>query len=841
MAFRSGAAREFAEGGSPTPAERRMYAFLGRLASRRPAWLLLAWVALVAGLRLAAPPWSQVALDGDFDYLPADMPSVQGQSLLHQVYDGDKTRSQFILVFARDGDPLDDYDFDAIEAVADRFRDAEVRAELGVLPQPEGQSADPGVWSPEASVIGDQLVSADEAAALVVLKLEQEFAATKNIAALRQVQTTLEAAREELPTGLRLEVSGSAAVGGDMLGSAAESLRSTETVTVVLVLVILLLVYRAPLLTAIPLITIAVSVVAALALVSLLAGVALQDGWSWWDFRVFTTTRVFIVVLLFGAGTDFCFFLIARYREELRRGLAAEAALEETLCKVGDALMASAMTTILGLGTMYFADFGKFRNSGPAIGLCLAVSLVACLTLAPALLRLLGKAAFWPHKIDDLASDDVDGEPHGALERFWERLARVVVAKPGVVLIVSLLAMAPAAIRGTRVSVTYDLLSDLPPESSSVVGTDLLREHFSPGETGPLTVLAYREAGGLDPDPPESISRDAIERHIPRLTAMLYNYAGVSRVRSLAEPLGGSPGNYGLRASLVQKMLAREHPLTKAHFLANSEAWRGKIARFDLVLGDDPFSRNAIEVVRDIQRRLHDDAAAIEESGEFWADAEFHFVGPTASISDLERVTQADQTRIQRLVVLAVFAVILVILRRPLICAFLIGSVLFSYLVTLGLSDWFFHAYFGESFHGFDWKMPLFLFVILAAVGQDYNIYLATRVFEEQRRSGALEGVRRAVFKTGATISSCGLIMAGTFSSMTTSALRGLFEMGFALSLGVLIDTFYVRPILVPAFLAMLSRRNPAQAASAARRNAAAGPRFLRDSAVENREEARRD
>ena len=142
-----------------------------------------------------------------------------------------------------------------MEEVADRFRDAAVREELGVLPAAPDGSSDPGVWTPEASIIGDQLVSPSEQAALVVLKLRQEFAATKNIEVMRKVESLLEEIRGDLPQGLQVGVSGSAAVGGDMLIAAAESLRSTETVTVLLVLAILLLVYRAPLLTAIPLIT----------------------------------------------------------------------------------------------------------------------------------------------------------------------------------------------------------------------------------------------------------------------------------------------------------------------------------------------------------------------------------------------------------------------------------------------------------------------------------------------------------------------------------------------------------------------------------------------------------
>ena len=145
------------------------------------------------------------------------------------------------------------------------------------------------------------------------------------------------------------------------------------------------------------------------------------------------------------------------------------------------------------------------------------------------------------------------------------------------------------------------------------------------------------------------------------------------------------------------------------------------------------------------------------------------------------------------------------LLRRPAICAYLLVTVLFSYLVALGATYLFFWSIDTGTFAGLDWKVPMFLFTILIAVGEDYNIFLMTRIEEEQERFGPVQGVIHALSKTGRIISSCGIIMAGTFASLTAGSLRGMCQLGFALAFGVLLDTFVIRPILVPAYLVLLN------------------------------------
>ena len=787
-----------------------MFDRLGTIVARHWVLVLLFWAVLVAGIYLVAPRWDDVTHDGDFAYLPEPMTSVQGERLLEAAFPDVLFKSQVVLVVARPGGRLERSDY----RIADRL--------VEELTPPEGDEGPiTGVLSHRTEVVGEKLVSpATDAgqALLIILQLRSEFMAIDNMDLVAGIYRKLDAIRAEKDfpkDGLQLGVTGSAAVGNDMLSAAAESIRNTERAAVILVIVILLLVYRAPGLVIVPLVTIVASVAVAMGLVAL--ATQWSDQLGWFDFKIFKTTKIFVVVILFGAGTDYCLFLISRYKEELRRGLHPGAAIARALGCVGDALAASALTTIVGLGAMVFSDFGKFRNSGPAIALCLVVALAASMTLAPALLRASGRIVFWPFlpgRPSTAGGKDrnASGGQLGQLQNnsslfggFWERLSRQIIARPGLILVVSLLLLFPLFWSGLRVDVNYDLLNELRAECPSVQGTRLLGDYFPAGRIGMVTMLARNDQGGFDTGEGRWDRIQPLSEALYKLEYIDQNGVKtrpITNVGSLDEPLGEPPAQFGLFGGL-RRAIVRGHPRTQSIYLAQAPEYVGKVTRFDLVFQYNPFAPESIRLLDHVEAYVEGLAADPDSA---WYGTEFYFVGTTAGIRDLKAVTSSDLILIQQLVPIAVLFILILILRRPLISIYLILSVLLGYFVTIGTTELFFSWIYADTFQGLDWKVPIFLFVLLIALGQDYNIYLATRVFEEQRRCGPEEGIRVALVQTGGIITSCGVIMAGTFASMTTGTLRAMHELGFALALGVLLDTFVIRTILVPAFLVLWER-----------------------------------
>ncbi len=775
-----------------------MFSLISRFVIRRPWLVFLAWLALAVVLRSVAPRWDEITKDDTVRFFPPDYPSVLGQELLEHGFPQDAASSQVVLVYERASGRLTPDDFRYVERTAARFYQfAQVHPELGFKKLDTHNSP----------VIGHRLIGngADgrSQAVLTILSLNGTYRAKTTRIAVDHILEWLAEDRPEPPSGLERSVTGSAVVGHDINTAANESIANTSRTTVILVILILLVVYRSPLLAMVPLVTIALSL-----LVSFWT-IALLTTFPSLGFQVINITRVFIVVILFGAGTDYCLFLIARYSEELGRGRTRLDALREAIDQVGGALIASAGTVIVGLGMLYFSSFAQIRYTGPTIALSLAVALAASLTLAPTLLAGLRGAMFWPFRAPHLEptspreSESLgEGESLDSLptKGFWVNVADLVVRHPIAILSVCLLVLGTLAAVGARTKTNYNQLADLDRDRPSVIGAAVVRRYFAVGELSPATVLIENPVLDFRSPP----GREAIAETSRRLAAI----DNVAEVRSLTQPVGRPPsapaaaGFFGRVADQALR-LGAESRYVSLHPASRSDL--NHITRFDVVFRTDPFSAVSMETLERVREVLQ---AATADDQPLKGTRTIGLVGSTSAVNDLRRVTTSDERRMYVLVTLGVYAILVLLLRRPGISLYLMGTVVLGYLASLGLTDLVFHALHRgpEPWGGLDWTVGFFLFVILVAVGEDYNILLMARVIEEERKHGVVDGTRRAVAHTGGIISSCGLIMAGTFGSMLTGNLTSLRELGFALGLGVLLDTFLVRPILVPAFVVLVDR-----------------------------------
>jgi putative drug exporter of the RND superfamily len=846
-----------------------MYRHIGEAVSRFPVPWIVVWVVFCVAAVSTSPSFLEVWQDGEFAFLPADTPSRQAEDLFRKAFpaaDGerfaedrvgtsvqqDPLGSNIVIVLQRDdrrtGLTNEDREFieDVLLPELEQVKRTTPRGYRYVPTEryPEIPSAEQvirGISTLQDRRIGTLLVSQDEKATLVVVELKTEFLDRQNGLVLERVEELLTAPylQARKPLGLSMALSGSATVGRDMLRAEKISASRTETFTRVLVIVLLLMIYRAPLLALVPLVTVGVAVELSLALLRHMA------SWGW--IGMFTGLEVYVTVVVYGAGVDYCLFLIARYKEELETGASFQQAVSTSIQRVGAALATSAGTSICGIAMMGLSDFGKFGQAGFAISFGLAVVLCFALTFTPAFLLLFKNWAFWPDVRRERVSTQSGFFPSSSLwqkiqeqrwlEQIWTQIGDALLRRPGTIFLVTVLIMMPFAGIGVAYqnNLSYGLLTDLPQDEPSVRGARAVQEHFPAGVTGPITLflefdedVLHREFNGRN-----LAYEPAARRFSNALTERLIEIApglGIVDVRNQTHPLGMTKAAREYMDSLagIDRRIAQSF----AHrtYTSHRGPLAGTVMRIDLVLDLDPFSREATDrlsqieaavmdvIPETIQHRepddeLDDDPDEEEQATEtspsvtgktLRESARIYPLGTTSGIRDLKKVTARDRIVIAIGVIVVVYLVLLAMLRMPAICAYLILSVGFSFLVSLGMTFVVFYLRDPTGFTGIDWKVPVYLLTILIAMGEDYNILLMARVTEEQEKHGLVRGVISALTKTGSIISSCGIIMAGTFASLMSGTLLGMVQLGFALAFGVLLDTFIVRPILVPAYLILL-------------------------------------
>ncbi|MDB5337478.1 MAG: hypothetical protein JWN70_3097 [Planctomycetaceae bacterium] len=683
-----------------------MFHRLGDFISRWWLIVLGIWFGAFFLLRIAAPPFSEIAKGGQFVFLPETMPSRQGELLLQRAFPGRQTTSNMVIVVHREdrsGLTDDDRTFidDTLKPVLEGIRDR-VNTKAGLSAHKavgEDSRIITNIHTFSEPRTGDLLVSEDQRASLVTVDLAIDFQDNRNWELVQHIVDALNDFEHggNLPKGLQLALAGSATLGRDLSQAEADSAQHTGTLTITMVVILLVVIYRAPLMALVPLLTLFVAVDVSLHLLTLLA----QAGYV----PLFKGLQVYTTVTTYGPGIDYCLFLIARYRENLAECATPQAALTRGIGQVGSAIAASAATVICGIGMLTFAQFGKFHEAGIGISFSLAITLVATLTLTPALLFLTGHWAFWPQpriglgaKADQRPVIDELPAQQNLFDPLWTYLGGVLEHRPLTLLLGTLGALLPFAVFACFIyrNVNYGLLEGLPKSATSAVGARVLEKHFPAGITGPVRLLLqdsgvdFHEAAGI------SMVQDLVERLMKRREELK-----IADIRSVSDPLGAASraGKALSEGSLMTNLLSRGAARHRSveHYVSNAPELDGHLTELEIILTTNPFSMESVRILDRLKLALHDELPDEEAS-----QTTIAFVGPTASVRDVNTVSQSDQQRIYVLVVSCVLGILVVLLRSICVSVYLIITVLLSYLTTFGITWLVFYGLDPGGFIGLD-------------------------------------------------------------------------------------------------------------------------------------------
>jgi putative drug exporter of the RND superfamily len=716
---------------------------------------LIAWLSAAAGLILIAPP-SDPTLGEATDLLPPDTPVHTALAELAGHFGSKSGLSDAVVVFERSSGPLTPDDLQAVQKIAQLIAAPPTSADEPIY-------RDISVRTPADLALAGKnnpMISADGQAALISAGLKYNFISKQAARIVEHAQQVV--ADYPLPGGLSASVTGSAGYGYDYSLAIERSHRKTLVVTLISVIVILLAVYRAPVAALVPLVGIGIASLVVVKLLAIGDRFGLHNG---------TAEQIFTFVLLYGAGIDYSMLFISRYREFLESGSAS--AIGNALDASIGSIVSSATVTVCGLAMLCTAKFSVFRQAGPAVVLAVIVAATAAATLVPAMLAIKGKWAFWP-----------GGPRNRPIPAFranlWPAVAKFVSSRPLLVMGATLAALCLPAIRGSRVNWTYDALLSIKPSYPARHGTEMVQRHWPTGEIAPMTILLV-----ADQPVPKQNWQTASEKLSQTIGAL----PDVDDIRALSSPLGKRVPQ--IQSAGIELVAAQK---IEQEYLSPD----GKAMRLTVVLKTPPLSLDALQDAADIRTAAQNAVAAAN------LPAQIYLAGQTAEMVDMRRVTHLDFNRVAASSLILILMMMTIALRDLPVSMFIVAATLLSYFTTLGLVYWIVMAL-GAA--GLEWKMQMLLFIVLVAVGQDYSIFYAVRYEQEARQHPRLQAAQRALVFTGPVISSCGLIMAATLGSIMASDVTLLVQLGFAFSLGMLIDTFIIRPLLLPAFIVMTGSR----------------------------------
>lgn len=517
--------------------------------------------------------------------------------------------------------------------------------------------------------------------------------------------------------------------------------------TVILILVLLLVIYRSPILAVVPIIVVGIAYL----VISPALGAFVEQGWITKDAQAIAI----MLVLLFGAGTDYCLFLITRYRDILLDEENKFVALSKAFVQSSGAIFMSAATVMVGLATLALADYGAFQRFAVPFSFAVIIMGIAVLTVLPALLSLMGRFAFWPvvprteegaiaHAAKKNKRVKVRKENH----RFMRKIGRFATNRPWLVILTTGIVLIVLAFYSTQIKYSYDLLSSFPEDIQSREGFAIIEENFTPGELAPVQVLV--DTNG--------------ERNVD-ITRALEDLSYVEVVKEM-------------RVSEVDDNLQL----------------------YEIDLNKNPYNQDAMDDVRNLRDKL---PKMLENEGIDNPEESYWVGGETANQVDTADVQLRDESIIQPVMIVIIALILLVYLRAFFTTLQLMVTVIVSFFAALGAGWLILHNFFGAD--AIASSIPLYSFVFIIALGNDYNIFMISDIWKARKAGASLkDAIVAGVAQTGAVITSAGLILAGTFAVLATLPIQLLVQFGVVTAIGVLLDTFIVRPLLVPAITTVL-------------------------------------
>jgi RND superfamily putative drug exporter len=671
---------------------------------------------------------ADVQKNDNSSFLPssADSTKVYNES---QKFNDVQTIPGFI-VYQRDGG-ITAADKQKIESDVAKFRTVKgIAADQVGIPQYKGDVAAVSVplvgKAGGKSVTGPQLVDAEKA----VIKI----------------------AKDGAPSGLAVHSAGAGGVIVAFIDSFSGLDGSLLLSAGLVVIIILLFVYRSPVLWFFPLFSAALALGAAALVIYPLAkhDVITLNGQS----------QGILSVLVIGAGTDYALLLISRYREELHEYESRLEAMKVAWKAAAQPILASAVTVILGLICLTFAELNSTAGLGPVCAIGIACTVAVMLTVLPALLVICGRWIFWPKR------PRLDHQTDIATHGMWGKIANGVARNhrrlwvgTGIALVACVIAITGLKTGGLS---TIDGFTTKP---DAVVGQHIYdNAGFGKGAGAPADILYNAD------------KTDEIIAAVKPIKGVVRAPNGVCVQVDYAKAAEAIKANPGLAAQVANGCPPSALQVQPVN---------GKL----LVTATLTYSYDT-QAAYDTVKRIR--AAVAQVSG---ADALVG--GSSATNLDIQDASRHDRNVIIPLVLLVILVVLGLVLRALIAPLILIGTVVLSFTAALGVSAIFFNHVF--HFANADPAFPLFAFVFLVALGIDYNIFLMTRVREETLQFGTKQGIVRGLAVTGGVITSAGLVLAATFVVLGVLPIVFLAELGFTVAFGVLLDTVIVRSILVPA------------------------------------------